>query len=98
MWYGFNVLWFFSAGGPNPEISVEKIKIDENDLDFMAEMGCNFVRVPTDYRYFVHDFDLGFITNPKNGRVKGLNEVSLDRTYFHFDFSTMTISSFVEFI
>ena len=27
-------------------------------------------------------FDLGFITNPKNGRVKGLNEVSLDRTYF----------------
>ena len=82
MWYGFNVLWFFSAGGPNPEISPEKIKIDENDLDFMAEMGCNFVRVPTDYRYFVHDFDLGFITNPKNGRVKGLNEVSLDRTYY----------------
>ena len=26
-------------------------------------------------------FYLGFITNPKNGRVKGLNEVSLDRTY-----------------
>ena len=26
--------------------------------------------------------DLGFITNPKNGRVKGLNEVSLDRTYY----------------
>ena len=59
MWYGFNVLWFFSAGGPNPEISPEKIKIDENDLDFMAEMGCNFVRVPTDYRYFVHDFAYG---------------------------------------
>ena len=27
---------------------------------------------------------LGFITNPKNGRVKGLNEVSLDRTYLFF--------------
>ncbi|MBO5116591.1 MAG: hypothetical protein J6C25_03700 [Treponema sp.] len=27
-------------------------------------------------------FDLGFITNPKNGRVKGLKVVSLDRTYF----------------
>ena len=26
-------------------------------------------------------FNLGFITNPKNGRVKGLNEVSLDRSY-----------------
>ena len=25
--------------------------------------------------------NLGFNTNPKNGRVKGLNEVSLDRTY-----------------
>ena len=59
MWYGFNVLWFFSAGGQKPEFSPEKIKIDEKDLDFMAEMGCNFVRVPTDYRYFVHDFDYG---------------------------------------
>ena len=28
-------------------------------------------------------FYLGFITNPKNGRLKGLNEVSLDRTYWH---------------
>ena len=32
-------------------------------------------------------FDLGFITNPKNGRVKGLNEVSLDRTYYLKDYS-----------
>ena len=59
-------------------------------------VGCNNVqprgRLPPQKSY------LGFITNPKNGRVKGLNEVSLDRTYFHFDFSTMTISSFVEFI
>ena len=31
---------------------------------------------------FSVSIDLGFITNPKNGRVKGLNEVSLDRTYF----------------
>ena len=34
MWYGFNVLWFFSARGPNPEISPEKIKIDENQSFF----------------------------------------------------------------
>ena len=27
------------------------------------------------------NFDLGFNTNPKNGRVKGLKVVSLDRTY-----------------
>ncbi|MBE6360640.1 MAG: hypothetical protein E7059_04225 [Treponema bryantii] len=31
---------------------------------------------------FSVSIDLGFITNPKNGRLKGLNEVSLDRTYF----------------
>ena len=31
---------------------------------------------------FSVSIDLGFITNPKNDRVKGLNEVSLDRTYF----------------
>jgi len=30
-------------------------------------------------------FDLGFITNPKNGRVKGLKVVSLDRTYLGFN-------------
>ena len=49
---------------------------------------------PEDEFYFVTEqpgmfildsFYLGFITNPKNGRVKGLNEVSLDRTYFDED-------------
>ena len=48
---------------------------------------------PEDEFYFVTEqpgmfildsFYLGFITNPKNGRVKGLNEVSLDRTYLFF--------------
>ncbi|MCQ2576718.1 MAG: glycoside hydrolase family 5 protein [Treponema sp.] len=58
MWYGFNVLWFFSAGWKPGEIHVNPnmIRIDENELDFMAEMGCNFVRVPCDYRFFIHDF------------------------------------------
>ena len=49
---------------------------------------------PEDEFYFVTEqpgmfildsFYLGFITNPKNGRVKGLNEVSLDRTYLDVD-------------
>ena len=40
--------------------------ISNNKIDAIGEIG----------------FDLGFITNPKNGRVKGLNEVSLDRTYY----------------
>lgn len=57
MWYGFNVLWFFSAGWKNPVVNPGCIHIDENDLDFIKEMGCNFIRIPTDYRYFIHDFD-----------------------------------------
>ena len=40
--------------------------------------------------YGINDFscDLGFNTNPKNGRVKALSEACLDRTYFcdSFDF------------
>ena len=55
-WYGFNVLWLFSAGGKEPFVNPRFIRIDEHELDFMAKMGCNFVRVPTDYRFFVHDF------------------------------------------
>ena len=51
MWYGFNVLWLFSAGGKEPFVNPHFINIDENELDFMAEMGCNFVRLPTDYRF-----------------------------------------------
>lgn len=56
MWYGFNVLWFFSAGWKDLQLDPAKIQIDEKDLDFMAKMGCNFVRLPTDYRFFIHDF------------------------------------------
>ena len=57
MWYGFNVLWLFSAGGKEPFVNPRFIRIDENELDFMAEMGCNFVRLPTDYRFFIHNFE-----------------------------------------
>ena len=56
MWYGFNVLWFFSAGWKEVHVNPHMIRIDENELDFMANMGCNFVRVPCDYRFFIHDF------------------------------------------
>lgn len=56
IWYGFNVLWFFSAGWGKEKISPKLIHINEKELDFMAAMGCNFVRVPVDYRFFIHDF------------------------------------------
>ena len=50
--YGFNFLWMFiwqpDRQPPPP---------DERALDFMAEQGFNFVRVPTDYRFWTKDFD-----------------------------------------
>jgi hypothetical protein len=51
--YGFNFQWMFSRGrwsnSPQPP--------DEKALDFMAEHGFDFVRIPTDYRFWTNDFD-----------------------------------------
>lgn len=50
-YYGFNFLWMFIYGGkPAPAP-------DERALDFLAEFGFNFVRIPTDYRFWTRDFD-----------------------------------------
>ena len=66
-------------------------KNEISDVDFAAEIQ-RLIRNYLEVRFEVpftktvsseikEKFYLGFITNPKNGRVKGLNEVSLDRTY-----------------
>ncbi len=49
--YGFNFLWMFSKRGKNdkPELP------DKKDLDIVKEMGFNFVRIPTDYRFWIKD-------------------------------------------
>ncbi|HEX5322879.1 MAG TPA: cellulase family glycosylhydrolase, partial [Capsulimonadaceae bacterium] len=50
--YGFNFLWAYvwDAGRkPGP--------VDQRALDFLAAQGFNFVRIPTDYRFWVRDFD-----------------------------------------
>ncbi len=50
--YGFNFLWMYSwapARDAQPP--------DEKALDFMAAYGFNFVRIPTDYRFWTKDFD-----------------------------------------
>ena len=50
--YGFNFLWMYSWSPqrlPQPP--------DERALDFLAATGFNFVRVPTDYRFWIRDFD-----------------------------------------
>lgn len=50
--YGFNFLWMYSwQPGRNPETA------DEQALDFMAETGFDFVRIPTDYNFWTKDFD-----------------------------------------
>lgn len=50
--YGFNFLWMFSSLGG--QLAKEP---DLRELDLVAEMGLDFVRVPTDYRYWTKDFD-----------------------------------------
>jgi aryl-phospho-beta-D-glucosidase BglC (GH1 family) len=50
--YGFNMLWMFSLG-----MRETPGKPNERELDFIAERGFNFIRVPTDYRYWTEGFD-----------------------------------------
>jgi endoglucanase len=50
--YGFNFQWMFSwREGHLPEPA------DEKALDFMADLGFDFVRVTTDYRFWTKGFD-----------------------------------------
>ncbi len=49
--YGFNFTWMFVWQGNQAPLP------DEKALDFLAAHGFNFVRVPTDYRYWTKDFD-----------------------------------------
>lgn len=50
--YGFNFLWAYiwqPDRAPQPP--------DQRALDFMAEYGFDFVRIPTDYRFWISDFN-----------------------------------------
>src|SRR5450432_150906 len=50
--YGFNFQWMTSwQPGRSPE------PVDLKALDFLSATGFNFVRIPTDYRFWTHDFD-----------------------------------------
>ncbi|HJR78860.1 MAG TPA: cellulase family glycosylhydrolase [Anaerolineales bacterium] len=51
-YYGFNFQWMCSWNlNQRPEPA------DEKALDFLAEFGFNFVRIPIDYRFWTRDFD-----------------------------------------
>lgn len=50
--YGFNFGWMYAwEEGRTPELA------DERALDFMAEYGFNFVRIPTNYHFWTQNFD-----------------------------------------
>jgi hypothetical protein len=50
--YGFNFQWMYAwSPGLQPE------RPDGRALDFLAEFGFNFVRIPLDYRFWTKDFD-----------------------------------------
>lgn len=51
--YGFNFLWMFSRHPRKPVPAEPNLK----ELDFVAEEGFNFVRIPTDYTFWTTDFD-----------------------------------------
>ncbi|GHF42318.1 aryl-phospho-beta-D-glucosidase BglC (GH1 family) [Deinococcus metalli] len=48
--YGFNVQWLYSS-----DSMAAPLPPDERALDFMAAHGFNFVRLPTDYRFWTKD-------------------------------------------
>ncbi|MGV3614749.1 MAG: glycoside hydrolase family 5 protein [Fimbriimonas sp.] len=50
--YGFNFLWAFIWNEGKPMRPA-----DERALDFLAAHGLDFVRIPTDYRFWTRDFD-----------------------------------------
>lgn len=52
-YYGFNFQWMVSKGDAS---SLPK-SADEKALDFLAASGFNFARIPTDYRFWIRDFD-----------------------------------------
>ncbi len=51
--YGFNFLWMFIHHPHQPLPPEPNLK----ELDFVAEEGFNFVRIPTDYTFWTRDFD-----------------------------------------
>jgi len=51
MYYGFNMLYMFSNYGEPPA------RADEKELEFIAKHGFNFIRIPTDYRFWTEGFD-----------------------------------------
>lgn len=63
-------LWSPTRPAGKPELA---------ELDFLVKHGFNFVRVPTDYRYWVHDFDYRNIDEAGLEPLDGYLEVLRER-------------------
>ena len=53
-YYGFNFLWMYSY---HPEWYPRPKEPNLAQLDFLADEGFNFARIPTDYHFWTKDFD-----------------------------------------
>jgi len=52
-YYGFNFLWMFSKYREDAKATEPNL----TELDFVASEGFNFVRIPTDYKFWTNGFD-----------------------------------------
>lgn len=73
--YGFNFLWMFSKGRDDqlPQL------VNEKELDFLAETGFNFVRIPTDYRFWTNGFNYQDVDERVLERIDSYLEACKDR-------------------
>lgn len=50
------MLWMFTLGNKTHGTPGDVI-INEKELDFICKMGCTFIRIPTDYRFWTRNFE-----------------------------------------
>ncbi|AIE86156.1 glycoside hydrolase family 5 protein [Fimbriimonas ginsengisoli] len=74
MFYGFNFLWMYTWSPDRPPLPA-----DEKALDFLVHNGFNFVRIPTDYRQWTHDFDYFNLDEPVFEHLDGYLEALRSR-------------------
>ena len=65
-YYGFNFQWMCAW---NPSLKPQAA--DERALDFLAEFGFNFVRIPVDYRFWTCNFDY---FHPQDSVLRSIDE------------------------
>ena len=78
---GFNFLWMYTKHRPTDRAASPNLR----QLDFLAEEGFNFVRLPTDYRYFIRS-DEEFSPDEDNLRILDTYVKECTDRGLHFNF------------